>query len=754
MARSTPLPIPTHERDTLWSDNHSMSSEDGHPSGPDHHTHSASPSMPTWIIGHGHGHGHTHVQSPTSILHTGQLSPVSPGMDPYASSASSSMVNSAASSYTDSWSMMDGLANRDPEVNTPWTSDDTPAPKVEIVDDDDFDMRLLEQVPLVDGGAQERGAGGAVAAVVDEKGQKPKRPRGRPRKHPLTPVVTANKGAKGRSKTGCITCRKRKKKCDEAKPRCMNCEKNAVVCEGYHEKQMWRSGKERAEEARLCRESLPSITMPPIFHGVETAEDKIFWRHYCNHLGNVLTVEGEHRNAFKDIVLQLATRHEGLMHSVLNLSAGHIDLDAPYGIKLLRDHSSSGGGEVVTAESLRARADFHREEAMRCLYEDMSRSSGDKSGPENEMVLTARYGQMLCLLLRTLVDGNPRGEHRLHLQAYQSLIGHSPPEDPTFLAFITEFFEYHIFADDLLSHAGLPEGGRVASGAGTGVDPSLHPPRLIGVSDGLFGYMSQITSIRATIRANILAGADQLVDYSSLHRAAEIDSQIRMWTPRWAAGDSRDRVALLYKQTMWLYLFRTIYPPSSSSAAPGARAGARNGMEVRMEDEDDESHGDVGTLEHESQRAFSPSRSSSEGSGGAVSRRDSMHQHDAGTRTPEDDRSSSPPPIRRPELQDPRITTTVEEALSLLETFKPSDPSQRLLLIPCLILGTACFTPEQQGKVRRAVRAVRGYTGMGNCDLVLVLLEEVWRSMGRGEWMRVWDWEGIARELGVDFLCA
>lgn len=46
-----------------------------------------------------------------------------------------------------------------------------------------------------------------------------KRPRGRPRKHPI-PCESENKIAKGRSKTGCITCRKRKKKCDETKPRC------------------------------------------------------------------------------------------------------------------------------------------------------------------------------------------------------------------------------------------------------------------------------------------------------------------------------------------------------------------------------------------------------------------------------------------------------------------------------------------------------------------------------------------------------
>lgn len=47
-----------------------------------------------------------------------------------------------------------------------------------------------------------------------------KRPRGRPRKHPVQSLESLAKVAKGRSKTGCITCRKRKKKCDEAKPRC------------------------------------------------------------------------------------------------------------------------------------------------------------------------------------------------------------------------------------------------------------------------------------------------------------------------------------------------------------------------------------------------------------------------------------------------------------------------------------------------------------------------------------------------------
>ena len=46
-----------------------------------------------------------------------------------------------------------------------------------------------------------------------------KRNRGRPRKHP--PISPDTKLSKtGRTRTGCLTCRKRKKKCDETKPEC------------------------------------------------------------------------------------------------------------------------------------------------------------------------------------------------------------------------------------------------------------------------------------------------------------------------------------------------------------------------------------------------------------------------------------------------------------------------------------------------------------------------------------------------------
>lgn len=91
--------------------------------------------------------------------------------------------------------------------------DDLVIPKIEPIEEDNFCLDDLEEAPL----NPEPTDNTAVNASA-----KVKRPRGRPRKLSIVPTAPASSGkiAKGRSKTGCVTCRKRKKKCDEAKPRC------------------------------------------------------------------------------------------------------------------------------------------------------------------------------------------------------------------------------------------------------------------------------------------------------------------------------------------------------------------------------------------------------------------------------------------------------------------------------------------------------------------------------------------------------
>jgi len=105
-----------------------------------------------------------------------------------------------------------GGSNDGADIHWEQDSDDIlTVAKLEPLDDDDIRLDDLKEAPL-----------SALPEATDPAATQPKvkRPRGRPRKHPLTPIVTTNKVTKGRSKTGCLTCRKRKKKCDEAKPRC------------------------------------------------------------------------------------------------------------------------------------------------------------------------------------------------------------------------------------------------------------------------------------------------------------------------------------------------------------------------------------------------------------------------------------------------------------------------------------------------------------------------------------------------------
>jgi hypothetical protein len=181
--------------------------------------------------------------STMSFAHTGQLSPISNGVDlpPGATRSSASLASPSqsppvtAESYSASSSVaphgwllgyhpsehISGLTH-EPESYAAHGQDAWEAgpdellevAKLEPLDDDDFCMDDLDEAPsppILTPSSHPQGAAGPP---------KLKRPRGRPRKHPLLPNITTNKITKGRSKTGCLTCRKRKKKCDEAKPRC------------------------------------------------------------------------------------------------------------------------------------------------------------------------------------------------------------------------------------------------------------------------------------------------------------------------------------------------------------------------------------------------------------------------------------------------------------------------------------------------------------------------------------------------------
>jgi hypothetical protein len=519
------------------------------------------------------------------------------------------------------------------------------------------------------------------------------------------------------------------------------------------------SKADRAAE-RLNGHALPAISMQALFEGLETHEDRIFWKHYNEHLSAVLTVEGEHSNAFRNLVVTIAVKHEGLMHSVLSLSSKHIDYETPYGARILSDPSNS-------LEALQDRSDYHSKRAMDILQRDLG-TLHEKNDADGGTLLHARYGQILCLLLEAMVDGDSTGAHRYHLAAYQLMIRDSPPTDPDLNAFVTEFFHYHVLADELLRH---PSNDRSRlSPVAWPLSSAIPSPRLLGVADGLLNLLPQVKALRDTVRANLESHIHPPTNYGVICSAADIEASLLKWSPEWPPGDSRAKVALLYKQMMWIYLASSITPPDT--AWPGMMLPSTNTMDFAVAGThptdfptalDSNGYRTVPlrvpistnsspTLQHyQSQSASSADRRQSMHEIGQTQHGEDREYYLSGSIHGEEASASH---TKQSPAYITKAVIPLGECLEILEGIKPSDPCQALLLIPCLIVGTVCRSTTQRDRLQSAIKVIRGYRGLRNIDRVTELLEEAWRAMDRGDWFAAWDWQDLARRLDLDFLCA
>ncbi|KAK9445649.1 nodulation protein L [Metarhizium brunneum] len=71
-----------------------------------------------------------------------------------------------------------------------------------------------------------------------------------------------------RTKTGCLTCRKRKKKCDEQKPECSNCIRGGFLCAGYPPQRGAGWPKQDAKTPAVPLESKDPSYVPPGAYGM------------------------------------------------------------------------------------------------------------------------------------------------------------------------------------------------------------------------------------------------------------------------------------------------------------------------------------------------------------------------------------------------------------------------------------------------------------------------------------------------------
>jgi hypothetical protein len=305
----------------------------------------------------------------------------------------------------------------------------------------------------------------------------------------------------------------------------LSCQKNNIHCEGYKPVEVWRSGKERAAEGEALA----------LMEGVENDLDRNLLQHFVSRASAVLSLHGDQStNPFTRILLPMALQHEGLMHSVLCLSASHM-----YSVNPSQEYED--------------RQAFHRGKALQLLKHDLERQ---KAGEGGVMIFEdSNVAQILLHLLHSICDGNTSGEYRMHMVAAKQIAMTQKSTNPEFQSLFDEFFYYHWIASQITSL----DGAEVPMMENFNLPFEINPETaaLIGVSDGLFGFISKISNLRRRLRTRIDEKTQPTMDYEALIAAHAIDSGLRTWVCPHLPDSPRYTISMLYRQATWVYLYRT-----------------------------------------------------------------------------------------------------------------------------------------------------------------------------------------------------
>ncbi|KAJ5364808.1 fungal-specific transcription factor domain-containing protein [Penicillium cataractarum] len=181
---------------------------------------------------------------------------------------------------------------------------------------------------------------------------------------PTTPRTSRalTKQHRFRSLTGCLTCRQRKKKCDERKPKCIGCTRNGLQCAWPVAGTSSKPPKSVLRAAsRDCKDSPDQLDPSARWSNLTgsfvsltrastlTGTSSLLFTHYITETANVLSsFSPDGNNPFVTLLVPLCCNDDLLMHSLLALSGAHMKFRNP-GIETL-----SGDDQGAMFSHLRA----------------------------------------------------------------------------------------------------------------------------------------------------------------------------------------------------------------------------------------------------------------------------------------------------------------------------------------------------------------------------------------------------------------
>lgn len=152
------------------------------------------------------------------------------------------------------------------------------------------------------------------------------------------PFPKQHRAKYSRSTRGCLSCRRRRKKCNEQHPICSGCYRNKLRCD-------WPTQPNDDQNAQITfkydahsqpafdlsfasQSSLPVAGLASFRTILSlTGSSKLLYQHYFECTSNLITVLSNEKNAFQTHVIEVAATDSLLLHTILAVSGVHLDFN-------------------------------------------------------------------------------------------------------------------------------------------------------------------------------------------------------------------------------------------------------------------------------------------------------------------------------------------------------------------------------------------------------------------------------------------
>ncbi|KAJ5279076.1 hypothetical protein N7478_004448 [Penicillium angulare] len=361
-----------------------------------------------------------------------------------------------------------------------------------------------------------------------------------------------------RSRSGCLSCRRRKKKCDEKKPICTACLRNNLGCvwpdpstqDGQFASQLHGLSTRPAAESDAwafafvgARPNLPTTTIPSsLSHLVlpgsvsPVSETWTLLDHYLKDTANHLACLQDSRNPFLHTILPAALDDELLMNSILALSGTHL---------MQRNPHLSREIQTLTWSSYRR--------ALKQLRVALSMAFGGRGERRNDEDIWNILLVVLIFYLLEATRGNDPKAMQGHLDGAHHLMGYlsgskSSLSQTNIVSLTMELYVYNASLASFTTNykpTALP--------MSLTINPNVFTGSNIGVMCGcayeLFTYVPKVSELLWELASNQIASLEDRYTAQYHYLKAQIES----WRPQ---SQEKDMVlcAELYQQSLLLLL--------------------------------------------------------------------------------------------------------------------------------------------------------------------------------------------------------